>query len=555
MKKTIDIHLAGLRFSLDEDAYLRLQAYLRALEAYLSHTMGKEEILADIEGRISELFSANLHAGKQVVTLAEVDAVISTMGAPEDFAEDEGHPGRSGADWDAHNADFSGKKRLFRDPEDKVVGGVASGLSAYFDMDPVVLRVLWAASVFLGGLGVWLYFIMWVVVPPAKTTADRLRMRGEKVNWKNIQKSVEDELNGVADRMGKFARGEKVGKTQGTRVAQEIVQSAGQIVVYILRFLAKVIGSVFIAISVALGIAITIVLFGRGISVDGVTIEPEQMGAFLDLFAPDGLSSTTILVLAGMLLLGPIVGVFTLGARILFNIPWKHAGLRAAGWLSGGISVIAVVVASFWGVRAAHEFEEESIVTTQESLPKGVNTWKVQAHFLPISGTEARFHFDREESDGEWIFTEDRLYTNLVGFTVDETPSERPYVVVERVAHGASGRVARERAQKIEYQLALLPDGTIDLDAVVAIARADKFRGQHVRITLHVPVGHKVILDPSVQDLLDDVPNLENTYDHDMVGLTWTMSESGLTQFPERAVPPTSGTSGSWDNQGIKKVY
>jgi hypothetical protein len=323
-------------------------------------------------------------------------------------------------------------------------------------------------------------------------------------------------------------------------VANEIVQSVGQIAVYILRFLAKVIGSVFIAISIALGIAFTIVLFGRGMSVNGVTIEPEQLGAFLDLFAPDGLSSTTILVLAGMLLLGPIVGVFTLGARILFNIPWKHAGLRAAGWLSGGISVVAVVVATFWGVRAAHEFEEESIVTTQESLPQGVNTWKVQAHFLPISGTEARFHFDREESDGEWIFTEDRLYTNLVGFTVDATPSERPYVVVERVAHGASGRVARERAQKIEHQLALLPDGTIDLDAVVAIARADKFRGQHVRITLHIPVGHKVFLDPSVQDLLDDVPNLENTYDHDMVGLTWTMTEGGLTQFSDRSVPAPS---------------
>jgi hypothetical protein len=103
--------------------------------------------------------------------------------------------------------------------------------------------------------------------------------------------------------------------------------------------------------------------------------------------------------------------------------------------------------------------------------------------------------------------------------------------------------------------LALLPDGTIDLDAVVAIARADKFRGQHVRITLHIPVGHKVFLDPSVQDLLDDVPNLENTYDHDMVGLTWTMTESGLTQFPERVAPPTSSASGSWDNRGTKKVY
>ena len=105
--------------------------------------------------------------------------------------------------------------------------------------------------------------------------------------------------------------------------------------------------------------------------------------------------------------------------------------------------------------------------------------------------------------------------------------------MVERMAHGASGRIARERAQKIEYDLQIRPDGTLDLDAMVSVARSDKFRGQHVWITLHLPVGHRVFLDPSTMDLLDDVPNLENTYDHDMVGTVWTMTEVGLTQFPQ----------------------
>jgi hypothetical protein len=83
--------------------------------------------------------------------------------------------------------------------------------------------------------------------------------------------------------------------------------------------------------------------------------------------------------------------------------------------------------------------------------------------------------------------------------------------------------------------LEIRPNGTLDLDALVAIARADKFRGQHVRITLHLPKGHRLFLDPSTMDLLDDVPNLENTYDHDMVGTVWTMTAEGLTQFPEGA--------------------
>jgi phage shock protein PspC (stress-responsive transcriptional regulator) len=535
MKKTIDINLAGLRFALDEDAYQRLNAYLRALEAQLAQTPGKEEILADIEGRIAELFTANLNTGKQVINLAEVDAVVATMGAPEDFAGGDAEGERISGDWQPLGAEESGKKRLFRDADDRVVGGVASGLAAYFELDPVVVRLLWAVSIILGGLGVWLYLILWVVVPPARTTADRLRMRGEKVNWKNIQKTVEDELNGVADRVDRFARGEKLGKSQGARVGNEIVQSTGQVLVYILKFIAKFIGGLFIGLSIAVGIGLTVGLFGRGITVNDVVIEPEQLDSFLELFAPEGLSSTYIMVLAGMLLLGPVVGLFTVGARILFNLPWRHTGLRAASWTATGISVVAVVVASFWGVRTAHEFEEESVVTAQEVLPSGINQWNVVAHFTPVAEPEARYRFDNEESDGEWIFTKDRLFTNLVDFTVAAEPSERAYVVVERVASGASGRSARERAQRIEYGLEIRPNGTLDLDALVAIARADKFRGQHVRITLHLPKGHRLFLDPSTMDLLDDVPNLENTYDHDMVGTVWTMTAEGLTQFPEGA--------------------
>ena len=540
MKKTIDINLAGLRFSLDEDAYQRLQAYLRALETQLAQTVGKEEILADIEGRIAELFTVNLNTGKQVINLAEVDAVISTMGAPEDFAGDDAEGGRVAGDWQPLGTEESNKKRLFRDADDRVVGGVASGLAAYFEVDPVVVRLLWAASIFLGGLGVWLYLIMWVVVPPARTTADRLRMRGEKVNWKNIQKTVEDELNGVADRVDRFARGEKMSRSQGARVANEIVQTTGQVLVYILKFVAKFIGGLFIGLSIAAGIGLTVVTFGLALTFNGAVIEPEQLGTFLDVFAPDGLTSSTIILLILMLLLGPVVGIFTVGARILFGLPWRHKGLRLAGLVATIVSVVAVVVATFWGVRTAHEFEEESIVTENQTLPEGRTNWRVVTHFAPIDEAEARLHFDDEESDGEWIFTQNQLYTNLVDFTVESASGSQAYLVVERIAHGASGRVARERAQKIDYKLDARPDGTLDLNALVGIDRADKFRGQRVKVTLYLPVGHTVYLDPSTMDVLDDVPNLENTYDHDMVGLTWTMTEGGLTQFSNRSAPAPS---------------
>lgn len=204
MNKVININLGGHPFTIDDDAYLQLDAYLQAVRRSFQHLEGKDEILADIETRIAELLTTQLGT-RQIVSSPDVSAVVRIMGKPEQF-EDEMH------DDSANNQDrtndkeytFRPGKKLFRDEEDKIVGGVCSGLAAYFGIhDPVWVR-LFFVLLLMGGVGGVLYIVMLVIVPKAKTSADRLAMKGEPVNIQSIADAVEKQFQEISDKLSEL---------------------------------------------------------------------------------------------------------------------------------------------------------------------------------------------------------------------------------------------------------------------------------------------------------------------------------------------------------------
>jgi len=215
MKKTININLGGHPIIIDEDAFEVLDQYLGRIDRYFSQSEGREEIVHDIETRIAELFQQELK-GKRIVSVKEVEQVIEIMGIPEDFGG-ETHDSGSEAE---HAQSEQGKthkkystegprasKRLFRDPSDKVLGGVASGLAAYFGIeDPVWIRIAFVFLLFTTGVGLLAYIIMWIIVPKAKTASDRLAMRGAPINAESIAHNVEEDLNEISEKVKKFGR-------------------------------------------------------------------------------------------------------------------------------------------------------------------------------------------------------------------------------------------------------------------------------------------------------------------------------------------------------------
>ena len=207
MNKVFNINLGGYPFTIDEDAYLHLKKYLSAIHRHFRASDGYAEITSDIEARLAELFRERLSIGA-IVSLATVQEAVSIMGTPEDFGA---HPltEEEEADFSYEKAhaknDYRTGKRLFRNPEDKVIGGVCSGLTAYFGMeDPVWLRIVFAVFFLTGGLAFPLYVILWAIVPEAKNAADRLAMRGEPITVENIGKTIEEELKNVAERVTEF---------------------------------------------------------------------------------------------------------------------------------------------------------------------------------------------------------------------------------------------------------------------------------------------------------------------------------------------------------------
>jgi len=182
MKITVSINLGGYSFNIDDDAYSELKRYLKNLELHFAEEESSSEILSDIESRMAELFRGKLTAYKQVITIDDVNQVISVLGTPEDISDNEK---RSAGD----KFSTPGYHRMYRDPDRRIIGGVCSGMGAYWNIEPWLVRVIFLILAMVGGLGILIYLILYIVLPEAKTTAQKIEMKGDPVNIHNIKES------------------------------------------------------------------------------------------------------------------------------------------------------------------------------------------------------------------------------------------------------------------------------------------------------------------------------------------------------------------------------
>lgn len=255
MKKTININLAGFVFYIDEDAYEELQKYLKNIKTYLGNTEGREEIIDDIESRIAELFSEKQ---KQVITLIEVSEVIEVMGQPEDYmSEDE---------TEQKTSYKSSNKRLYRDPDSTVLGGVCSGIGHYLSIDAIWIRLIFLAMVW-SGVSILFYFILWAIIPKAETTAQKLEMKGKAATFSNIEDYVRKGYENVKDDFKNVdfkGAGEKA--KQGAsgffallgELISKLFSALGKVLSFIANILGKLLGVIILTTTVALIIALTV---------------------------------------------------------------------------------------------------------------------------------------------------------------------------------------------------------------------------------------------------------------------------------------------------------
>ena len=198
MNKILNINIGGIIFNVDEKTYERLKSYLNEISKHFKDSEGGDEIINDIESRIVELFQQKLNSKKEVITLADVDEVISIMGKPSDFESSEEN--------DYYDPDVKqySKKRMFRDIDNRMLGGVCSGLGAYFRIDTLWFRLGFVIATF-SGLSILAYIVLWVIIPPARTVSEKLEMNGDPVTISNSEKAIRDEMDGIRDTLDDLA--------------------------------------------------------------------------------------------------------------------------------------------------------------------------------------------------------------------------------------------------------------------------------------------------------------------------------------------------------------
>ncbi|MDD2437431.1 MAG: PspC domain-containing protein [Massilibacteroides sp.] len=265
MKKTLTINLGGTVFHIDEDAYQLLDKYLSNLRIHFKKEEGSDEIMNDFEMRISELFGERVRLGYEVITVVEVEDVIKRMGKPEELFDAEASESKS-FEQSGTKERQTVQKRLFRNPDDRILGGVAGGLAAYLGWDPSAIRIALFVLMFLYGVTIPIYIILWIIIPEAKTATEKLQMSGKSVTIENIGKTVTDGFEKVSENVNNYISSDKP-RTLFQKILDVFVAVVGGLLKIILILLAIILFPPLLLVIFVLIIVLFALVFGGGVGV------------------------------------------------------------------------------------------------------------------------------------------------------------------------------------------------------------------------------------------------------------------------------------------------
>jgi phage shock protein PspC (stress-responsive transcriptional regulator) len=508
MKKTISIHLGGLMFHIEEDAYHRLDSYLSRIRAQFDAQEEAEEIVHDIELRLAELFNEALSANKQVVTLAILTDAIEILGAPEAYLDSE--PKSINPE---SYPKASMTRRLFRHPDDRLLGGVAGGLAAYFGIEALFVRLAFALLLFTG-FGVPLYVVLWLVVPKATTTADRLAMRGVPVTIENIEQFIKEEAQQLREKS-------KSWRKASNKASDRMVRFSSDLLNYGFRFATKLLGLMLLAFVFFVLLALVIGIFydvGTMGTVQGNYSLPNAF-AFLELMAPGKGWTLFIVIGASLLTLVPLFLLAYLGLRFLFRLPALPVSLR---WTLGLALVLGFFITMATGLLLGLQFRKEA------KASKKLNAPEFSRYSIGLAKDHIFRAFKGAGSDVFWANTaHGHAYRNVHLSVFPSTESSR-FLLLELRANGPGAMAAEEGIESINYPIKVV-EQQIQLSLAYELPEHMPWRAQNVGVELYMLPGDTVFFEPQVSPLLYRVQNLEDYPGRRMANHNWAMTKRGLS--------------------------
>lgn len=481
MNKTVSCNISGIIFNLEENAYQILNDYLANLKEHLTNTEGSDEIYSDIEMRIAELFTQMLNKNKQVITEEDVNDVIKILGNPEDYVEKSDHEEQEyegEQEKTAQNTQEKSYNKVFmRDPENGMIGGVCTGISAYFGIDLTLVRALFVILFFVPGFGAILYIVLWIIAPRAKTSADKLRMRGEPINVKSIKKEVED----AAERVEKYTKrkfnNDKVDtiKKRTSRVGRSLRSIFGLFLIF---------GASFGIISF---LVVTLSNVGFFTTEDGDQLI--SLYEFSSVIFTSGWQS--ILGWAGILgaVIIPLLCILIVGVTLLLHIrnQWVKYALTTfmVFWF------FAIGALSITGIQLSREF---SYLGESEEIIGEVNQQKLVVNIPDLysnqnASTKVRVNSEAYHSMLE--LEDNQVKSGFVSLEIVPSKDSLFHINREKSAYGITQRKALRLTANIDHQLNL-EGNELTVYPFYHFPAEDKLRAQHVTIYIHVPLHGKI---------------------------------------------------------------
>lgn len=620
MKKIININLSGRVIPIEDSAYEQLQGYIESLRRYFANEESRDEIINDIESRIAELMSEKVRKGSTCITDSDVNEIATSMGRPEDFeaeaaaditdiplkgtqpqqekqqqqsyqqqstnynyAEREKTPrGRLYRDTSDKfiggvcsgiaaymNVDpaivrilfaiitFGGfglgflayiimwvilppkdleeytGKRLFRNPEEKVIGGVASGLAAYFGRSTATVRLVFAAPLILNilfsslngfrwndfdlfwnigfssisGTFILIYIVLWIVLPEARTTYQKMEMRGEKVDVNTIRQNVKDGVDNMKERMKGWGEEVKESAQQFSSKAKEFSNTRGK------EFAAEVNQTVRRSgggIGHAIGVLFKVfflfifgtIAFALFISLIAILFSGPQWWPLNDFLWTTRWQQIYAWGTLIFFLLVPLIAFIVWVVRRIMN---AKAGSNYLGWTFGALWTLGWVSLVLLVSSLGRDFS--TMRSIDEPVASELTAFKPSNGRLIITVSQPELEYTGgygwiNEDIGGWDLNNDTMRLSNAWFEFTASPDSMYHVSVKKYSNGRNDEDAKLRASQFTYK-ATLRDSLLDLPSGFSIGRESKYRLQQVAILVQIPIGKKIRFDESVREKLN----------------------------------------------------
>jgi phage shock protein PspC (stress-responsive transcriptional regulator) len=506
MDKTININLGGILFQVDEEAFRILRDYLQAINQRFANVQGGHETIEDIESRIAEIFQAQKGTAG-VITRENVEKMISVIGKPEEFDTDE---------YEKEAPVYtSRKKRMYRNNNDKIVGGVCSGIAAYLNSDPVLFRILFVLFTAFFGAGFFIYVGLWIALPVARTDTQKREMYGDAMyDPRNPVRSSSDIGNAF----------------------NEVFRAIGRVLYIIFRIFMIAIGTCFVLtgfLFILCFVLIFIFKFPGVYSFDHSGINLINVADFLH-YMVNPATVPWIIILTSVAVILPMLALIYWGVKMIF---WFSARDGIVSLVALVVWVMAVAALAIIGFNEGVSFAQTAKISAETVLPNTPDTI-----FIHSDSRIADLKYEKEVSlphDEYSVFINEankELYIKTF-LNIDRSMDKSVRVEVEKSSSGRTTMDASDKTDAIKYNFTLRND-SLRMDEYFTLPSERKWAADNVRLNLQIPSGTIVKFDKSTRIKVQSMVRSEDdTYFSNWESGPgyWIMTDDGLKSYIKKS--------------------